>query len=123
VRKHAKVGRRLLEKLGLPRLAAVVGAHMVLPASLLLAEGVSEEELVYLADKLVVKDRVAGLPERTVRALYQQRHSLDSMLGAKAKMEVALAIARKVEAVAGRQLEDILPELRQASAEGAEKSV
>ena len=59
--RHAQMGERILRNLGMPRLAAVVGAHMVLPLYPTASPTVSEEELVYLADKMVVEDRVAGL--------------------------------------------------------------
>ena len=42
---------------------------MVLPPEQLDAPLVTEEQLVYLADKLVVDDRIAGLEEREARAL------------------------------------------------------
>lgn len=112
VRRHALVGGRLLANLGLSRLGEVVDAHMVIPAKHLAASTPSEEQLVYLADKLVVGDRVTGLPERTGRALYEHRHSFEAMQGAKARMETALAIARRVEALLGCQLEDVILELR-----------
>ncbi|MBN1629337.1 MAG: NTP transferase domain-containing protein, partial [Thermoleophilia bacterium] len=52
--KHAAVGRRVLCNLGLTRLGEIVGAHMVLPPAQLDTPHVTEEQLVYLADKLVI---------------------------------------------------------------------
>jgi molybdenum cofactor cytidylyltransferase len=117
-RKHAAVGQQLLTKLGLPRLGEVVGAHMVLPPDKSDTPALNEEQLVYLADKLVVGDRVTGLPARTGRALYEQRHSMEAMQGAKARMETALAIARRAEALLGCPLEDAILELRAGAPNG-----
>ena len=63
----------VLAGLGLPRVAAVVGAHMVLPVDPGVSPVPTEAELVYLADKVVVDDRVAGLDEREERALANAR--------------------------------------------------
>ena len=43
-RRHAQMGERILRNLGMPRLAAVVGAHMVLPLDPTASPAVSEEE-------------------------------------------------------------------------------
>lgn len=67
--KHAAKGQRILDNLGLARLGEVVGAHMVLPAEQAEAPDLTEEQLVYLADKLVVDDRLATLEERVERTL------------------------------------------------------
>ncbi len=70
--KHALVAEIILVNLGLPRLGAVVGAHMVMPPEKLETTLVTEEQLLYLADKLVIEDKIGTLEERTARSL--RRH-------------------------------------------------
>ncbi len=109
--RHDLVGEALLSNLGLRRLAAIVGAHMVLPADLLESSDLTEEHLVYLADKLVDEDQVVGLEERTSRALRKARDSgagpeaLDSLA---ARMQAARAIQNRIEAFLDRPLAEVL---------------
>jgi molybdenum cofactor cytidylyltransferase len=109
--RHDLVGGTLLSNLGLRRLAAIVGAHMVLPADLLESTDLKEAHLVYLADKLVDEDQVVGLEERTSRALRKARDSdagpqaLESLV---ARMQAARAIQDRVEALLDRPLAEVL---------------
>ncbi len=107
-RRHAATAQRLMDGLGLFRLGEVVGAHMVMPGEHLAASGLNEEQLVYLADKMVVKDGVAGIDERERRSLHKQLDNPDGYEAAKARMAAARLIAGKVEAVLGRSLEDVI---------------
>lgn len=109
--KHALVGRDILANLGLKRLAEVVGAHMVLPAEQVLMTRVTEEQLVYLADKLVVGDRVGSLDERAARTLDRlggARTPAEVFTGASERMQAAEAIQHKLEAILGRGLSEVL---------------
>ncbi len=109
-RRHALLGARILRNLGLPRLGAVVGAHMMLPIDPDDSPLLAEEEVVYLADKMVVEDRVAGLREREERALKKHAGDATATSGIAARMRTARAIAAKVEAISGRPLADIVPQ-------------
>jgi molybdenum cofactor cytidylyltransferase len=111
-RRHAATAQILMERLGLPRLGEVVGAHMVIPSEHLAASAITEEQLVYLADKMVVKDGVAGIDERERRSLHKQLDNPDGFEAAKVRMEAARLIAGKVEAVLGRSLEDVILDVR-----------
>ncbi len=111
-RRHAATAQHLMEGLGLRRLGEVVGAHMVIPDEHLAASTVTEEQLVYLADKMVVKDGVAGIDERERRSLQKQLENPDGYEAAMVRMAAARLIARKVEAVLGRPLEDVILDVR-----------
>jgi molybdenum cofactor cytidylyltransferase len=111
-RRHAATAQILMERLGLPRLGEVVGAHMVIPSEHLAASELTEEQIVYLADKLVVKDGVAGIDERERRSLHKQLDNPDGYEAAKVRMEAARLIAAKVETVLGRPLEDVILDVR-----------
>jgi len=107
-RRHAPLAESILRNLGLTRLAEVVGAHMTLPHDPSLSPMPNEEELVYLADKLVVEDRLAGLDERERRAiaLYGKDEATISRIGS--RIGTARAIAAKVEVVTGTPLHEII---------------
>jgi putative nucleotidyltransferase with HDIG domain len=107
-RKHGLVGRILMENLGLQRLASVVGSHMVISPDQLDTPLPTEEQLVYLADKLVVDDRVSSLDERAASTL--RKHAGDSEVarGVEARMGASLRIVQRMEALAGRRLHEIL---------------
>jgi molybdenum cofactor cytidylyltransferase len=111
-RRHAATAQVLMERLGLPRLGEVVGAHMVIPSEHLAASELTEEQLVYLADKLVVKDGVAGIDERERRSLHKQLDNPDGYEAAKVRMEAARLIAGKIEALLRRPLEDVILDVR-----------
>jgi molybdenum cofactor cytidylyltransferase len=107
-RRHAVVGQRLLENLGLHRLGTLVGSHMVIPPEGPGGAAITEEELVYLADKLVISDRVIGLEERTAESLERYREDADAVLAIERRMGAAAAIRGKVEAALNTTLEEVL---------------
>ena len=113
--KHALVAEIILVNLGLPRLGAVVGAHMVMPREKLETTLVTEEQLLYLADKLVVEDEIGTLEERTARSL--RRHLQDSaaLEGTRARMRTARVIRDRVQSLLDRPLEEVLPRERHSS--------
>jgi molybdenum cofactor cytidylyltransferase len=110
--KHSAIGQRLLEGLGLPRLAEIVGAHMVLPSEQLDLPHLTEDQIVYLADKLVIGDHVVGIAEKTAHTLGKHRGNPEGIESAKARMEAASVVAQRVEAFLGRSLEDVILEAK-----------
>lgn len=111
---HAFVAEHLLTKLGYRRLGEVIGAHMVLPDGSLAGSGLREEHLVFLADKLVVENKVEGLEARTARALRRHGHEPGAPGRIETRMEAAKTIAERVEQAAGRPLAELLPALLSA---------
>ena len=105
---HGAVGQALLENLGLPRLGEVVGSHMVMSPEHLDSPFPTEEQLVYLADKLVVEDQITTLEERAARTL--QKHAGDAAVaqGVEARLRTSRIIAQRVETLAGRSLDEIV---------------
>lgn len=102
VRKHAVVAQEILQTMGLKRLGEVVGHHMVIPPELVRSRTLSEEELVYLADKLVQEDRIVTLEERTRQALREHTGDEAALRAVKERMKLAARILGKVEAALGR---------------------
>jgi molybdenum cofactor cytidylyltransferase len=109
--KHAVVGQELLSNLGLIRLGEIVGAHMVLPPQQMETTRVTEEQLVYLADKLVVDDRVGTLEERAAATVLRGGEVFaypDAAEGLRARMRVARSIQQRVESILGCSLGEVL---------------
>ena len=108
---HAVVAQALLTNLGLPRLGVIVGQHMVIEAHFPATPGITEAELVYLADKLVADDELVGVDEREARTFRKMRPGPEGAARIRARTHDARAIAGKVEAMLGRPLEEVLGSL------------
>lgn len=64
--RHAYRGWELLNKLGYPNVAEIIKEHMDIRVG---ENGISEKEIVYLADKMVMDNRVVSIEERFQRSL------------------------------------------------------
>jgi molybdenum cofactor cytidylyltransferase len=107
-RRHAVDGETMLARLGLPTLGKIVGSHMVLPDREVDEPGLSESQLVYLADKMVVEDKAGSLDGRTEYALRTYGHDDASIASIERRMQAARTIIAKIEAALGRSIEDVL---------------
>ncbi|MEN6321336.1 MAG: DVU_1551 family NTP transferase [Syntrophaceae bacterium] len=100
---HAKTGERILNALGFPAVARIVGTHRdIFPRK----EGaLTEEEVLYLADKIVRGNQLVPLKESYQIA--KKRFASDPQAGAAAEKRWADAflIQEKVEKKMGRPLE------------------
>jgi molybdenum cofactor cytidylyltransferase len=105
-RKHAVVGQNILNSLRLCRLASIVGSHMLVPREILESPLLTEDELVYLADKLVIEDKVVSLDERTAHALREHGRDAASVEGVRTKMRTAHIISEKLESILGKAVTD-----------------
>lgn len=102
---HARAGAALLEELGFPRLAALVAQHTSLSVG---DAGVTEAELLYLADKCVEDDRVVSLEERFGRAMSRWAGRVDILREITKRMDDARIIADRVERGIGAPLSKVL---------------
>ncbi len=109
---HARLAAEILADLGLPRLAQVVGEHMVIDPALPKGPGITEAELVYLADKTVTEGEVVGLAERQARTIRKMRPDAQTAGHIGERIAEARTIAGKVSAVLGRPVDDLLAEVR-----------
>jgi molybdenum cofactor cytidylyltransferase len=105
---HATLAAGLLADLGLPRLAAVVGEHMVIDPKLPAAPGITEAELVYLADKTVTEGEIVGLDERLARTTRKMRPSPETARRIAERIADGRMIAAKVGVVLGHPVEETL---------------
>lgn len=96
---HAREAARLLETLGFRSAAAVVESHMdISPGD---PSSVSEAEVLYLADKLVLEERIVSLEERFAAA--RRRHAGDPEAASliERRYAGAVAIREKIGAITG----------------------
>ncbi len=100
---HAKAGEKILKELGFPAVAKIVGTHRdIFPRK----EGpLTEEEVLYLADKMVRGDQLVPLKESY--QITKERFAFDPQAGVAAEKRWADAflIQEKVEKKMGRPLE------------------
>jgi CTP:molybdopterin cytidylyltransferase MocA len=105
---HARIGEKILKELGFPAVAEIVGAHKdILPRR---EDQLIEEEVVYLADKMVRGNQLVPLQESCQKA--KERFSSDpraSVMAAK-RWTNAFWIKEKIEKKTGRELEFLFRE-------------
>ncbi len=99
---HAEAGAALLAAMGYPRVAAIVRRH-VDPDSDAVSD-VDEAEVVYLADKLVLGERIVAPEERFAPRLRELSRDPVALAAARARLDVALAVRRRVEEALGHRL-------------------
>lgn len=86
--RHERAGGVYLRELGYERLASCVEHHMTFAG---LPMAMTEETVVYLADKLVREDKRVAPQERYALAL--QKYSADSEIGGRIRQDLAAALA------------------------------
>ena len=106
--RHAVEAETILGRLGFPDVGKIVGAHMALPPEETDGSNVSESQLVYLADKMVVEDRAGSIDTRTEYAMRTYGHDEPAVAAIKKRMRAARAIATEIEVTLGSSLEDVL---------------
>jgi hypothetical protein len=103
---HTGEGARLLRRLGFPRIARVVALHTDL--ELAPERELSEEAVVYLADKLVRGDRVVSLDDRFRAALGRCGDDPAGRIAVTRRWQDALAVAAAVERLLGARVEELI---------------
>lgn len=100
-KKHAQVGAKILTDMGYQRVGEIISTHMDIDIPKI--EKVSENEILYLADKLVEEDRLVSLEERFLHKL----EGINQSDEAKAKIilyyNAAKTIKNKIETLIGKE--------------------
>ena len=99
---HARAGARLLNAHGFTRLAPIVDAHMDLSADA--KSPLDEIQIVHLADKLVIGDKVADLEQRFARKMEKYGSEPAAATAIARRWDTARCIREKVEQKAGASL-------------------
>ncbi len=103
---HAKEGALLLREMGYPRVADVVACHMdINPGG---GNVISEKEIIYLADKMILGGQRVSIEERFGSRLKSVVSDEKAIEAVTARFETALSIRRGVEALLGRSLNEVL---------------
>lgn len=103
---HEQAGAALLESLGYGPVARIVAAHRdIAPAD---APELAERELVYFADKLVWGSQRVSVEARFRQKLDVFAQDAEACAAIRRRLGNALAMRARIEAAAGRPLEDIL---------------
>ena len=103
---HERAGARWLHELGFPRAAAIVAAHRDLdwqPGT-----GLTEREIVHLADKLVRGSRIVPVQARFAEKLALYEHDTQAVAAIEHRRRVAEQLAAAVESALGQSLDDLL---------------
>ena len=103
---HERAGARWLHELGFPRAAAIVAAHRDLdwqPGT-----GLTEREIVHLADKLVRGSRIVPVQARFAEKLALYEHDTQAVAAIEHRRRVAEQLAAAVESALGQSLDDRL---------------
>ncbi|NLT93721.1 MAG: NTP transferase domain-containing protein [Actinobacteria bacterium] len=100
--RHWEVGARLLEGLGYRRVAPLVLRHMRLGDGE--RDDLDEAQVVFLADKLVLGDRIVGLEARFAARAERFTGDPGALTGVRARLEEARRVQARVEAVLERPL-------------------
>jgi len=103
---HEARGSEILRKLGLTDLAKIVAAHRDIPP--LLSQGLTEKEVVCLADKLVRGEKSIPVVERFAEKLALFDGDAKACRAIRARLENALALQGLVEQAVGQRIENIL---------------
>ena len=105
--KHAEVGAALVEGLGYPAVADVIRQHMAMSFD---GSTANEAAIVFLADKLVSRDRTVSLAERYRPSFERFSDQPEALQGATRRYETARAILALVERKARAPIAQILAE-------------
>jgi molybdenum cofactor cytidylyltransferase len=102
---HGRAGAAILSEMGYPRVAAVVATHMDIRVG---GSGVTEAELLYLADKCVEEHRLVTLEERFERSLNRLADRPGARQKVMKRQADALIIGKRVEGAIGSPLSGVL---------------
>jgi len=105
---HAETGEKILKELGFPAVAKIVGTHTdISPRE---KDQLIEEEVLYLADKMVGGNRLVPLQESF--QITKERFASDPQIGivAAKRWAHAFLIKKKVEKRIGREVDFLLAE-------------
>ena len=103
---HEAAGAELLRGLGLGRLAEIVAVHRDAPPPL--SGGLTEKEVVCLADKLVSGSKRVSVQQRFQEKLALYAGDVEACLAIRRRLVNALALQAMVEGITGKDIEELL---------------
>lgn len=98
---HARAGQELLQRMGYPQVGSIIGSHTDIEVGE--KGGITESEILYLADKLVREDRRISIEERFGNSLDKFKDNPEAMRKIENRRTAAYKIVKKIEAATGRE--------------------
>ncbi|WHH58654.1 DVU_1551 family NTP transferase [Petroclostridium sp. X23] len=99
-RNHAKIGGKIIEEIGYKKVGAIIATHTDIKVDE--DDMITENEILYLADKLVKEDKVVALKDRFALALKAYGDHPEVLMKIKNRWDAANKIIRKIEKRTGR---------------------
>ncbi len=99
-RYHAAKGAVLLEKIGYQRVGNIIATHMDLDVDE--DSSITENEILYLADKLVNEDKIVSLKDRRTQYLEAFCGNSQALDKINKRFDAAEKIVKKIERITGR---------------------
>lgn len=97
---HARVGEELLKEIGYEKVGCIIGSHTDIEVD---DKGrITENEILYLADKLVREDKVISIEERFKRSLGKYKDNHEVLRKIENRRDAAYKIIKKIEAATGK---------------------
>ena len=106
---HATVAAQILDEIGFPDVAEIVGSHMDIVIHD--EDSIDEREVLYLADKLVQEDRIVPMEPRFREMMEHYADEPEVRATIALRLNNALRIKQRLETITGKSLESILKEL------------
>ena len=105
-RNHAEVGGRWLREIGYERLGEIVAKHMDMevPEN----QGIKEEAVVYVADKMVKGDRIHSLVDRYQASAARYKDNPEIIEQIKGRWQRAEKMKKRLEKKLARPLEELI---------------
>ncbi|HTY20741.1 MAG TPA: NTP transferase domain-containing protein [Geobacteraceae bacterium] len=103
---HAWLGARRLYEEGFAAVAGPVASHMEI--TITDNDTVSDAQVVYLADKMVSRERPVPLEERFRARMERHMNEPDILERVKSRLQAAQKIKERIESKLGRSLEEVL---------------
>lgn len=101
-KKHAKVGAEILVSLGYEHIGKIISTHMDIKIDE--KEDITENEILYLADKLVKEDTILPLDKRLSNYLLKYKDNLEVSEKINQRFIESKKIMRKIENIIGKNL-------------------
>jgi molybdenum cofactor cytidylyltransferase len=105
---HAATGAQIIAEMGYPSVAPIVAAHMKIEFSE--GQSIREQDVVFLADKLVEGDQVVDLEERHQKKLDECATDERVCEAIAARLANSLRLKRKLESLLDNPIESVLAE-------------
>lgn len=97
---HATAGADMIREIGYPFVGEMIASHMDIEVSE--QEPLKEQEILYLADKLVIEDRNCRLDDRFKQALSENKDNLIAIKKINQRWNAARDIINKIEKLTGK---------------------